>query len=343
MVSFYDLLVATPTVEVQIALAIFHTFLWYFLINEVLVPIGCHVIARFESKKRFIHFNRQSFKKMIKWDIGDDEEEQIMAISRVDAAMIMHLVGGILFIPSAFGLGSMLPAGMATAMASHAGLCEMGWEVQDLLYRGYEIIWGGEKGRKLNPRSLMLTLIAHHSASCSAVIPMNIGYTNYQAWHEGFCIVQLGSFILLFLQQYGYTLDVETKEGLNKMKLAISISFFTCLWTRIIRYSMILFIMATDFYADKAWVFLCVGVVPSVLLSIFNILVMKDAWQKFSKFVSMDIKTSFRTAKQHSKRNIQETIKKIGSIKNLAPKSSSIESHIRSRKLYTGVSAKHVL
>ena len=337
MPSLNDIIFAAPKLEVQLILALIYTILWYFLINHVFVPIGNSFISQLKSKKRFIHFNRESFKKMIKWDIGNDEDEQIIAISRIDAAMVQHLIGGIVLIPSAFGLGHFLPAGAATALAAHGGLSEMGWEIQDLIFRSAEIIFGGERGLKLNPPSLMLTLLAHHSASCTAVIPMNIFYPNNQYWHEGFCIVQLGSFILLFLQQYGYTLDVQTKDGLSKMKIAISISFFTCLWTRVIRYTWILKLLFDGFSEDGnfGWRMIQIGCVPSLLLSIFNLVVMKDAWQKFVKFVSMGIKN-------RSQRNIQETIKKLGSIKDLTAKSALNHSYIRSRKLYTGVSAEDI-
>ena len=335
MPSLNDIIFAAPKLEAQLVLAVIYTIVWYILINHVFVPIGNSFISKLESKKRFIHFNRESFKKMIKWDIGNDEEEQIIAISRIDAAMVQHLIGGILLIPSAFRLGHFLPDGVATALASHGGLSEMGWEIQDLIFRSAEIIFGGERGLKLNPPSLMLTLLAHHSAACSAVIPMNIFYPNNHLWHEGFCIVQLGSFVLLFLQQYGYTLDVQTKDGLSKMKTAISISFFTCLWTRVVRYTWILKLMYDGFSEDGSWWLIRIGCVPSILLSIFNIVVMKDAWQKFVKFVSMDIKN-------RSQRNIQETIKKLGSIKDLTSKSTLNHSYIRSRKLYTGVSAEDI-
>jgi len=199
----------------------------------------------------------------------------------------------------------------------------MGWEIQDLISRCHEILFGGERGRKLNPLSLMLTLVAHHSAACTAVIPMNIYYPNSRDWHEGFCIVQIGSFVLLFMQQYGYTLDVHTRDGLKKMKIAISISFFTCLWTRVLRYSWILKSMYDGFVEDGNWVFISLGAGPSLLLSIFNFVVMKDASQKFSKFVSMDIK-------KHSQRNIEKTIKKLGSLKDLTYTSTTTDYQTKS-------------
>ena len=337
MLSLNDLIMAVPKLEVQVTLALFHTILWYFLINHIFVPLGILIISNLRSKKRFIHFNRESFQKMVQWDIGDDEDEQIIAIARINAAMVQHLFGGLLCVPAAFGLGNLLPFGAATAMARQGMLCEMGWEVQDIMMRCYEILFGGEKGRKLNPLNLMLAIMAHHSASCTSVIPMNITYPNSCYWHEGFCWVQLGSFTLLFLQQYGYTLDVEMPEELTKMKISISISFFTSIWTRVIRYSWILILLINMLMQDEQWILLYVGITPAILLSIFNAIVVKDAWQKFVKFVSMDIK-------KRSKYKIEGTLKKMGSYRDLATKSvSEVQSRIKSRKLYTGVSAEDIL
>ena len=113
---------------------------------------------------------------MMTWDIGDNEEEQIKIISMMETPFLAHLMGGMLCLPSTIGLGSMLPVGVASAMACHGGLFEIGWEVEDMIVRFYEIIFGGEKGRKRNPTSLILVLIAHHSAACCLVIPVNIFY-----------------------------------------------------------------------------------------------------------------------------------------------------------------------
>lgn len=288
MSSLINLLLAGPTLAVQLTLAAIYSGIWYFLMNHFLVPVGVSVIENIKAKKRFIHFNRESFKK-IQLDIGNDEEEQILAISRIAAVMVNHLVGAIMFFPSAFGIG--LTGNFSAALAAHGGLSEMGWEIQDLISRCYEIVFGGERGRKLNPLALMLLVVAHHSLACStAVIPMNIYYPNNHDWTEVFCTVQIGSFVSRFMQQYGYTLDVHTREGLNKMKIAISISFFTCLWTRVLRYSWILKSIYDGFVEDGNWWFISLGAGPSLLLSVVNFVMVKNAWQKFSKFVAMDIR-----------------------------------------------------
>ena len=73
-----------------------------------------------------------------------------------------------MFFLSVTGIG--FKGNVASILAYHAALSEMGWEIQDLLSRSYEIIFRGERGRKLNPLSMMLVLIAHHSAASIAVI-----------------------------------------------------------------------------------------------------------------------------------------------------------------------------
>ena len=286
--SVSDLLMAKPTVDVQIALAIIHTFIWFYLINKIFVPIIFWIYHNMKSKQRFLYFNRRLFKKAIGWDIGGDENEQKLAIARIDAAMVQHLVGAILCFPSGFGFGHFLPAGVATAMACQANLCELGWEIEDTLMRFYEIIFGGERGRKLNPPSLMLTLMAHHTAAFFVAIPMNMYYPDLSIFHEGVCIVQFGIAINFLCQKYGFTLDVANKSDLFKMKILNMIVFVTVIWSRLIRYAWIWTITLFTAYQDENYFLLKCMAAPTIFLSLFNVIVVKDATQKFLKFWNMD-------------------------------------------------------
>ena len=333
--STSDLLMAAPRAEVQIILALIHTCVWYFLINEIFVPIGILIFSNLKTKKRFLHFNRQTMKKAIGWDIGDDENEQMLAIARIDAAMMQHLVGAILSFPSGFGFSSMLPAGVASAMACQANLCELGWEISDTLLRIYEIIFGGEKGRRMNPPSLMMTLMAHHTAAFLVAIPMNIHYPNNSLFHEGVCIVEFGIFVVFMCQQYGFTLDINTREGLTKMKISCTIVFVTVVWSRVIRYAYVWTSTLILAYEDGNWFVLKCMAAPTIFLTLFNLVVLKDATQKFLKFAFMD-------SKKGSKGYIEGTFKKIDDIKELVKKTGSSDSQIRSRKLITGASAEDI-
>ena len=315
-----DLLMVAPRIEVQITLAILHVILWYFLINYLLYPIGIHIISNLKSRKQFCHLNRETFKKMLMWDMGDDEETQIKMISLFESAIVQHLIGGMLCLPSAIGLGHMLPVGVASAMACHGGLSEIGWEVEDMLIRVYEIIFGGVEGRKKNPMSLIIFLIMHHSAACCMVIPMNIFYHDNVYYHETTCWLQLAAFVAFYCQQYGFTLNVKTQEGLNKMKISISISFMIIIWSRVIRYAWLLQILMTTIWEDQNWIVIKCAVAPYILLSLVNVLIVMDASAKFAKFVPMQIK-------KHSMDDIED----------LAIEALSSGRHIRRRESFTGL------
>ena len=292
-----DLLMAKPTLDVQITLAIIHTCIWFYLINKIFVPIIVWIISNLKTKQRFIFFKRQLFKKAIGWDIGEDENEQKLAIARIDAAMVQHLVGAILSFPSGFGLGHLFPAGVASAMACQAILCELGREIEDTLMRFYEIIFGGEIGRKLNPPSLMLTLLGHHTASFFLGIPMNMYYPDCSLFHEFVCIVQFGIAINFFCQNYGFTLDVADKNDLFKMKICNTIVFVTAIWSRLIRYAWIWTTVLFNAYEDENYFVVKCMSVPTIFLSLFNVIVVKDAILKFLKFWNMD---AGKTAKLHN-------------------------------------------
>ena len=286
--SVSDLLMAKPTADVQITLAIIHACIWFYLINKIFVPIIVFIISNLKTKERFIYFNRQLFKKAIGWDIGEDENEAKLAIARIDAAMVQHLAGAILSFPSGFGFGHLFPPGVASAMAAQANLCELGWEIEDTLMRIYEIIFGGERGRKLNPPSLMLTLMAHHTAAFLVAIPMNMYYPDLSIFHEGVCIVQFGIAINFLCQKYGFTLDVASKSDLFKMKILNMIVFVTVIWSRLIRYAWIWTITLFTAYQDENYFLLKCMAAPTIFLSLFNVIVVKDATQKFLKFWNMD-------------------------------------------------------
>ena len=289
MPSISDLIMASPQLEVQLTLTIFHTVIWYFLIFYVFYPFVVRMISSLQNKKQFIHYNRETFKKLMMWDIGDVEEEQVETIATIDAVVLQHLIGGMLCLPSALGLSTMLPAGVASAMACHGGISEIGYEVSDMMVRFYEIIFGAEKGRRKNPPSVIFGLVAHHSAACCLVLPMNIYYRDNTYFHEAVCSLQLAAFTAFYLQQYGFTLNVKRQEGLTKMKISISMSLAIIVWTRVIRYGWLWQILLTTLWEDQNWIVMKFCVPPFILMSFFNVGVLIDASAKFAKFVPMSI------------------------------------------------------
>merc|ERR1719181_857416 len=106
------------------------------------------------------------------------------------------------------------------ALARHGALCEAGWELQDAFTRAYEVLFGGEKGKLLNPTPVLVFWAFHHTMGLSMVIPMNLVYPDLAYYHELVFLLQFASFVAMMFQHYGYTLDVKTKSGLNMMKIS---------------------------------------------------------------------------------------------------------------------------
>ena len=126
--------------------------------------------------------------------------------------------------------------------------------------------------------------------------------------------------VAFFCQQYGYTLNVRTQEGLTKMKISISISFVLIMYGRVIRYAWLLQIIWTTMWEDQNWIVIKCAVAPFILMSLVNVLIVLDASAKFAKFIPMHIK-------KHSKDDIQD----------LAIEAASAGRYIRSRQSFSGL------
>ena len=320
MPSLNDLLMAKASLDVQIILTILHMILWQIIISYIFYPIVVWIISNLKCKKQFLHFNRESFKKLINWDIGDDEEEQVKIVSEWEAGMSQHFFGGMLCLPLAIGLDPMLPFGIATAMACHGSLSEIGSEIGDMVKRCYEIIFKGEEGRRKNPMNIMIILLMHHSCACCMVIPMNIFYRDNPYYAEISMLLQLAAFIAFVCQQYGFTLSMETHEGLRNMKISLSINLLIIIWSRVIRFAVLLQILLMTMWEDKNWFVLKFAVAPLICMTLFNVLVLMDSSMKFAKFMPMHIK-------KHS----------MDEIKDLAVEAASAGRHTRSRQSFSGM------
>ena len=201
MSSIQDILLATAKIEVQIILALLHSVLWYVLINYVLFAIARKIICNMRSKKQFLHQTCESMKKMV-GDAWEDEESQIELAANTQCILVQHCVGGMLSLPSVLGMSYLFPAGVTAAMARHGALCEIGFEIQDTLLRTWQIVFGGEIGRKRNPLSMMVIQLMHHSLAFCLVIPLNIYYPDNVWYHEGI-VLPLLIFDMLQMNPFG--------------------------------------------------------------------------------------------------------------------------------------------
>merc|ERR1712117_621379 len=166
----------------------------------------------------------------------------------------------------------------------HGGLCEVGWEISDTFQRIYQIFCGGTEGRAKNPLSLLVMFLMHHSCAQAMVLPLNMYYPDNVYYHEGVFLLQFAAFAAFSIQQYGYTLDVTTPNGLKQMKIATGTCLGVMTWARVLRYGYVWWKLISTFRNDGNTFVLRLALPPFVLMSLFNIALMCDCTQKFFKF-----------------------------------------------------------
>lgn len=279
-----ELVEAAPTVPAQACLGVIHAGFWYVIVQHVFPPIVKRILNSLESKDKLLKLNADMFKKILKFDLGDDPDFILEEVAKLQGAIWQHGVGGMLCLPSILGWGSPTLAG---ALARHGGLCEVGWEAQDTVCRACDRAFGGELGLLRNPPGLLAAFALHHSAAQSLVLPLNIRYPDNVYYHEGIFLLQGAAFSAFMLQQYGFTLDVTSPAGLRQMRVVIAVSAGGLWWSRLIRYSYVWGMLLRQFYRDGDTLALKLAVAPLVGMSLFNVAILSDASNKFMKFMFM--------------------------------------------------------
>merc|ERR1712187_232119 len=128
-----------------------------------------------------------------------------------------------------------------------------------------------------------------HAMGLSMVIPMNIFYHDNQYYHEFVFLLQAAAFAAMMLQSYGYTLNVQTEEGLSRMQLTVIVSWVVILYSRLLRFAFVGYRLTQTFYADGNHKIFVVSIVALSLMGLFNLGIFLDASAKLSKFVLMPL------------------------------------------------------
>mmetsp|Transcript_58241 Transcript_58241/g.147700 ORF Transcript_58241/g.147700 Transcript_58241/m.147700 type:complete len:339 (+) Transcript_58241:53-1069(+) len=283
-VTIQDLLLAAPRLEVQLALAGIQAVIWYVLIYRILPPYISSFIRSMRTRERFLDNCARAYKKMLMLDFQGDRELLFEFAVIFQGIMLQHLVGGLLCLPAVLGC-SWVPRSVASALACHGALCEVGWEIQDTLVRLKERVCDGESGRKKNPASFMAALLLHHAFSQCLVLPLNMYYRDNSYYHEAVLLLQAASMAAMVCQSYGFTLDVSKPAEMRQMQVAVSAAFLVVVWSRLLRYAYIWYVLIVNFLADENVFVLRLAMPPLIMGSLFNILVLADFFKKFAKFV----------------------------------------------------------
>ena len=121
--------------------------------------------------------------------------------------------------------------------------------------------------------------------SLCILFAMNANYVWLPAYHRIVFSLLLAAAICVGLGQYKMTLDIKTRAGLLQFKVCVIIPFFVMLWARG-------YVWATEAYSalkffhdagDDAFFY---GALPlSLLMTLFNLVLIVDVTQSFVKYV----------------------------------------------------------
>jgi hypothetical protein len=131
----------------------------------------------------------------------------------------------------------------------------------------------------------VIMCVLHHPLSLTILFAMNAHYVWLPAYHRIVYSLLLAAAICVGLGQYKMTLDIKTRAGLLQFKICVIIPFFVMLWARG-------YVWATEAYSalktfhdagDDAFFY---GALPlSLLMTLFNLVLIVDVTQSFVKYV----------------------------------------------------------
>ena len=131
----------------------------------------------------------------------------------------------------------------------------------------------------------VIMCVLHHPMSLCILFAMNANYVWLPAYHRIVYSLLLAAAICVGLGQYKMTLDIKTRGGLLQFKICVIIPFFVMLWARG-------YVWATEVYSalktfhdagDDAFFY---GALPlSLLMTLFNVVLIVDVTQSFVKYV----------------------------------------------------------
>ena len=280
MAFAWRLLVAAPEFEVQIFLAVLHAIAWQFAVRR----LATRVIAPWIMRRPWAaRYRRRCYETLTHgYGVRFKDEEHAFKFSSLFAAFVaIHIVGGLLCVPSLL-VGQ---TSLTTALAAQGALIEIGWEASDLVVRAWQLAgFEGQAGRDINPPMLVFFAVCHHTMGTSMILPMNVYFRDNRDYHELVFLLQFGAFVAMFSQAYGYTLDVSTRGGLVRMRRAALWTFVSVLWSRGIRY-VVIGARLLDAIKRAGHERMYTGGVAGLLgMMIFNAVVIADCARRLWKF-----------------------------------------------------------
>lgn len=282
-VGMGDLLMSTPTWTSQLVLAGLWFAFWQIMLTCVLPGYIKAALESCESCDRLVNFWAAGLKKMsIKIDMPQDRAFVLDVVVMFNGVYTQHLTGALLCVPAVFGF---LSPSVASAMARHGALSEVGWEFSDTITRVYEVVFGGKEGRRKNPPVLLFSYALHHCAALSLVLPLNVYYHDSPAYHEAVCLLQSAAVIACWCQQYGFMQDTEVPSQYLKLKISVTLGLVAMVYMRMVRGGYLWYVVLDTLRTDGRTTLFRVALVSVVTMTLFNLMIIGDATHKFVKLV----------------------------------------------------------
>lgn len=260
-ISWSDLLWAAPSWEVQLVLVVSHAALWHTIPVWLLPP-------RVRSNSRTNGEHEQP------WRIPPRRRDNVHGM------LAQHLFGAMLCVPSLLAAS---PSRVASALACHGALAEVGWEIQDAIIRARGLFAEGQDGL-CRSRTRAVAVLLHHVAAQCLVLPLNVHYHDCKIYHESIFVLQ-GVAVAAFLCQNA-AFQCQVDQGghlLQRSGAAVAASAILVFWSRSIHSSYLWCAMLAAIHADEQGLLFSIGVVPIFATVVLNVLMVADCCEQFAK------------------------------------------------------------
>lgn len=279
----HELLECGPSLPVQLTLAALHTLMW----GVTLVSIT-HALIPVVKRQRWVgHFVAIQQRILAdQFGIHLTFDDTVYGACNLMSACLEHAVGALLCLPSQLpALG--ISTGLSQALARHGALCEVGYELSDVIVRGYDFLFI-HGGRARQPPTLLALVVIHHFAGLSTILPLNILLPNSAVVHACTFALQFAALAALVAQYYGYALDVKVPRELMQMKVVSTGLVALMVYTRMyffVRITIAIF-QELRHVAPPSVLLLALG--SATTMAVFNVIVVGDSIKKAAKFLPMN-------------------------------------------------------
>lgn len=205
-------------------------------------------------------------------------------LSFLQGVTVQHFIGGLVYLPAVLRIGD---EATAASLACLGILSKMGWEIQDLLRWIYKRIFYSD-GKAKVPGALLIILAVHHSMTTILGLPMVLHYRNLRALHWLCFDLQAATAVSLMVTEYTKLLDVSKLNQLRQFQAFTFVALTVMVWTRGVHWVYLCSNLVSIWYTEKAWSFLVIGSLISVIFSLFNwVFCIEPFYKRFIKFIKI--------------------------------------------------------